>query len=120
MEPTICRFWENWGFCRCPPAAVQGNIERGTAKHRAVDVRKLPGINAQLRVSDDGIHAHIHERRQGDGSGDGESVFQIRDQAGIPTGENNPLDRYRNRVGAAQRIVRILGDRGAIRVGQRD
>ena len=103
-----------------PAGAVQGNIKRRTSEDCVVDVGKLPGIDAQLRAPDNGIHAHVHKRRQRNRPGDGEPVFQIRDQAGIAARKHDALDRHRYGVVAAQRVAGILGDDGAIGVLQSD
>ena len=82
--------------------AVQRNIERGTAKHRAIDVRQLAGIDPQLRSPDHGIDTKIHKRGHRNRPGDGDPIFQVGDQAGIPARKHDLLDRNRNRVAAAQ------------------
>ena len=102
-----------------PAGAVQGNIECGTTKDRAVDVECLLGLEI----------LNCESRRMGSiptstnganvtGPAMVNAIFQVGDQADSPPGKTICVDRNRNGVGALQRIGRILGDDGAIRVAQ--
>ena len=83
---------------RMSSGAVQGDIESRTTENRAVDYRKLPIVNPQLRAPKDGIDSQIDKGNDRNRSRDGEAVFQIGDQTCIATGEDDPLDRHRNGV----------------------
>ena len=108
---------ERWGLM-VSSNAVQGNVESGAAEHGAIDVCQLAGIDPQLRSPDDGIHPHVHEWRQRHWPGNRYPVFQVCDQAGIAARKHDLLHRNRNRVAAPERIGRVLGNNGAVRVAQ--
>ena len=111
VDCTICRFCENGGFCACPPVQFRAISSAGQPNTVLLISASCPSLMRNCDPRMMGSTPKSDKRRDRNRSRDGEAVFQIGDQAGIATGEHDPLDRNRNRVVASQRIAGIFGNR---------